>query len=251
VEEMVAAAAVTSASIQVVHISSMGLSLTPKLLPMIAVAQKRGLDITTECYPYTAFATGINSAVFDPGWQKRFGIQYADLQWAQTGERLTAETFEKYQKGPGTVIAHAIPEPVVRLCVASPLCMIASDGDIKSGKGHPRGAGTYCRVLGKYVREEKILTLMHALKKMTLMPARRLEVRVPAMKNKGRIRIGADADITVFDPKLVSDEATFDVPTKTSVGVKFLLVNGQMVVKDSKLQEKTLAGRPVRAAQIK
>src|SRR5215472_12870716 len=91
-QEVVADAAATGAPLHVVHITSMGLRETPRLLDVIRGAQKRGLDVTTEAYPYVAGSTGLESAIFDPGWQERMGITYHDLQWAKTGERLTAET---------------------------------------------------------------------------------------------------------------------------------------------------------------
>ncbi len=246
-EELIAAAEVTGASLHVVHISSSGLRATPHLLQIIGEAQARGLDITTECYPYTAAMTGIESAIFDEGWQQVLGIDYRDLQWAATGERLTAESFARYRKTGGYVIIHMIPEDVVRAAVASPLTMIASDGGVQKGKGHPRSSGTYARVLGRYVREEKALSLMDALRKMTVMPARRLQRHVPAMKNKGRIRPGADADLAIFDPARVIDASTYDDPVKHSEGVRYVLVNGVLVVKDGQLQEGVAPGRPVRA----
>src|SRR5262249_40424639 len=127
-QEVLADAASTGAPLHVVHITSMGMRETPRLLAMIRGAQKRGLDVTTEAYPYTAGSTGLESAIFDPGWQDRMGITYKDLQWAKTGERLTAETFEKYRKEGGVVIIFAIPETAVQAAVADPMVMVASDG---------------------------------------------------------------------------------------------------------------------------
>src|SRR6202011_1626498 len=215
-------AAATGAPLHVVHITSMGLRDTPELIAMVEGAQRHGLDVTTECYPYTAGSTSLESAVFDPGWQEGMGITYKDLQWAETGERLTAETFERYRKQGGVVVIHSIPEEAARTAVANPMVMIASDGmPITGVKVHPRGQGTFSRVLGHYVREEKALDLMTALRKMTLMPAQRLEKRAPVFKNKGRIRLGADADITVFDAEHVIDRATFDEPLQYSGGIRF------------------------------
>ena len=247
VEEVIAASAITGAALHIVHISSMGLRATPRLLTMIAEAQAHGLDVTTECYPYTATCTRIESALYDEGWQQVWDMDYKDLEWVATGERLTAESFSRYRKTGGSVIGHAIPPDVALAAVASPLTMIASDGVLSHGKGHPRSSGSYARVLGKYVREEKALTLMDALRKMTVMPAQRLEKRAPMMKNKGRIRAGADADLTLFDPERVIDKATYAEPARPSEGIPFVLVNGVVVVKDGKLQEGISPGRPVRA----
>jgi dihydroorotase len=219
---------------------------------MIRTARTQGTDVTTECYPYVAGSTGIESAIFDPGWQQRMRISYGDLQWVKTGERLTAETFERYRKEGGEVVIFMIPEDIVRLAVADPIVMIASDGMPATGASvHPRGQGTFSRVLGKYAREEKALDLMTALRKMTLMPAQRLEKRAPAFRKKGRIELGADADITVFDPNRVIDAATFEKPLQYSEGLRYVLVNGVTVVGDGKLVERTFPGRAARAPLIK
>jgi N-acyl-D-aspartate/D-glutamate deacylase len=248
IEEVIAAAAATGAPLHVVHITSMGLKNTPELIAMVDGARKRGLDVTTECYPYTAASTGLHTAIFDPGWQARMGIDYKDLQWAETGERLTAETFEKYRKQGGIVVIHVIPEEAAGIAVAIPMVMIASDGmPITGARVHPRGQGTFSRVLGHYVREEKVLDLMTALRKMTLMPAQRLEKRAPTFKNKGRIRVGADADITVFDPNRVIDKATYEQPLQFSEGIPFVLVNGVPGVKDGQLVDGVFPGRAARA----
>src|SRR6185436_5267808 len=105
---------------------------------------------------------------------------------------------------------------------------------------------TYSRVLGKYVRQEKALPLPDAIRKMSYLPARRLESYVPAMKNKGRIKVGADADLAVFDPARVTDRATFQNPIIPSEGMRYVMVNGVLVVKDGKLDLNTAAGKPVR-----
>ena len=247
-EEVLTASSETKAPLHVVHVTSMGLRDTPQLLAMLRAAKAQGTDVTTECYPYVAGSTGLESALFDPGWQERMRIGYGDLQWVKTGERLTAETFERYRKEGGQVVIFMIPESVVRLAVADPMVMIASDGMPTAGASvHPRGQGTFSRVLGKYVREEKALDLMTALRKMTLMPAQRLEQRAPAFKTKGRIKLGADADITVFDANRVIDGATFEKPLQYSDGIRFVLVNGVAVVSDGKLVEGVFPGRAARA----
>jgi N-acyl-D-aspartate/D-glutamate deacylase len=247
-EEVIAAAAATGAPLHVVHITSMGIRYTPQLIAVIEGAKKSGLDVSTECYPYTAGSTYLQSAVFDPGWQEKQEITFHDVQWADTGERLTAETFEKYRKKGGVVVIHSIPEEAARTAVANPMVMVASDGmPITGAKVHPRGQGTFSRVLGHYVREEKALDLMTALRKMTLMPAQRLEKRAPAFKDKGRIRVGADADITLFDAARIIDKATFEEPLQYSEGIQFVFVNGVAVVKDGQLVDGVFPGRAARA----
>ncbi len=157
-QEVLAAAAVSGAPVHVVHINSSGVWNIPHLLEMIEKARSGGIDITTECYPYTAGMTLLESALFNPGWRKKRRLEYSDLQWVATGERLTAGTFAKYRKQGGLVIIHTNPEELVSEAVVNPLTIIASDGLLENGKGHPRTPGTYARVLGRYVREQKKLT---------------------------------------------------------------------------------------------
>jgi len=241
-QEVLADAAGSGASLHVVHITSMCLRETGLCLEMIGGARQRGLDVTTEAYPYTAGMTDISSAIFGEGWEQRQGgISYGDLQWAKTGERLTAESFARYRQQGGMIAIHSIPEEVVRTAVSNPLVMIASDGIMDEGKGHPRAAGTYARVLGRYVREQHALSLMDALRRMTVMPADRL-----GLKSKGRLAVGADADITVFDPDHITDRATFEKPAQYSEGIPYVVVNGVIVVKNGELQESVLPGRGVR-----
>ena len=249
-QEMLADAAITGASVHIVHINSMSNKLTPTTLAMIHGAQAHGIGVTTEAYPYTAGNTYIESGVFSPGWQQKLDITYSDLQWVQTGERLTEESFNRYRKLGGSVILFTNTEEMVRLAMADPAVMIASDGMISNGKGHPRGAGTYARVLGVYVRQQKALSLMEAIRRASLAPAKRLEAASEQMKHKGRIQVGADADISIFDPNTVIDKATYQLPAQYSYGFRYVLVGGQVVVRNGKLDESTLPGQPIRANPI-
>jgi dihydroorotase len=247
VQEMIANAAALGASIHVVHIGSSGLGQAPIVLDMIEGAQRRGLDVTTEVYPYTAVSTAIESAIFDGDWRERLNADYGDIEWVATGERLDAESFKLYRKQGGMIIGHIIPEETVDLAVAHPLVMIASDGvPFVNGRAHPRGAGTFARILGRYVRVRQSLTLIEALRKMSLLPARRLEDSVPEMRNKGRIRVGADADLAIFDADRVIDRATFEEPAQFSEGFVHVLVSGVFVVRDSQLVEGVTPGQPIR-----
>ena len=241
-QEVIADAAATGAALHVVHITSMGLRETPLCLEMMKGARLRGLDVTTEAYPYTAGMTDIGSAIFGEGWQARQGgITFGDLQWAATGERLNAESFARYRRQGGMVAIHSIPEEIVKLAIADPLVMVASDGILENGKGHPRAAGCFTRVLGRYVREQHALTLMEALRKMTIAPAERLGIQ-----NKGRIAEGADADIVAFDPARVIDRATFENPAQYSEGIVYVLVNGVEVVRRGSLVDGVAPGRGLR-----
>ena len=170
-QEVIADAAVSGASLHVVHLNSAAMRKTPEALRMVDGARLHGLDVTTEAYPYVAGATRLESALFDPGWQQRQHIDYSDLLWPATGERLNPALFERYRKQGGTVVLFSNTEEMIRLILAHPLVMVASDGILENGVGHPRAAGTYARLLGKYVREEKVLTLMEAIRKSSLLPA--------------------------------------------------------------------------------
>jgi len=248
VQEMIAIAG-TGASVHVCHLPSTSLGHLPLLAEMIDAAREQGLDISTEAYPYTASSSFIGAAILDPGWRERLGRDYGDIAWAATGERLTAESFARYRaEDPnGKIIAHVMDDDMVEAALAHPDVMIAGDGgDLSSGSGHPRGAGTHARVLGLYSREKGTLTLMDAVRKMTLLPAQRLEAAVPQMRNKGRISVGADADLTIFDPEQVIDRATFDNPVEPSTGIPYVLVAGTLVVRNSAVVENVAPGQPIR-----
>ena len=246
-EEVLAVAAVTGAALHVVHVQSTGMRATARVLQMIDGARQRGLDITTECYPYTAGMTRIESALFDEGWREQYGISFENLQRPDTGEFLTASTFAQFREEGGWIITHSTPQDDVDIAVTNPLTMIATDGIMNEGKGHPRTAGTYSLVLGQYVRERKLLSLMDAIAKMTIMPAKRLENRASAFKNKGRIKTGADADITIFDATTVIDRSTYEQPTLPPVGMKHVLVGGHFVVRDGQPQAGATPGKGILA----
>lgn len=236
---------VSGAPLHIVHANSSFGSDAPKLFDMIAAARRRGLDVTTEAYPYTASMTSIRAAPFDD-WQTWPDERFARFVWPPTGEHLTRESFGRYRAQGGVVVIEGMSEDRLRPALASPVAMIASDGVLVEGSAHPRLSGTYARILGRYVREQGLLTLPEALRKMTLMPAQRLEARAPAMRNKGRLRVGADADITVFDPATVLDAATYREPLLPSRGILHVLVGGVAVVQKGVLDTTAAPGRAIR-----
>jgi len=245
-EEVIGAAAITGAPLHIVHLNSMSLAATPQTLQMVTEARKRGLDVTTEAYPYSAGQTEIESALLDQFVGAPDSMLHK-LQWAKTGERLNRDSFEKYRKEGGMVILHLNTPEMEAMAITSPLTAIASDAGVHLGKGHPRTAGSYARVLGYYVREQKALSLMDAIRKSTLMPAQRLEKLAPMFKAKGRIKVGADADISVFDPATVADHATYEKPAEYSSGFRYVIVNGVPVVVNGALATGIFPGRPARA----
>lgn len=243
VGEVIGAAAVTGASLHIVHINSSCGSQALNCLGLVAGARARGLDVTTEAYPYEAAMTYINSARFNPGWQEKSGATYHDLMLPETGERLTKERFEELHNSsePRRVVLFSNTMEAVDPVFRNPLVMVASDGE----KGHPRNAGTFCRVLARYVRDQGTLTLLDAIRKMSLMPAQVLERSTPSARFKGRLQEGADADVVIFDPQVVTDRATYQHPMETSVGVEYLLVGGVMLVEKGKLLEGVFPGKAV------
>jgi len=245
IQEVIADAALTNAPLHIVHINSMALGNIQLGLDIVNAAQKRGIDVTTELYSYTAASTSLESAMFSDGWQDRLGISYSDLQWVGTGERLTKETFDSYRKTGGTVIIHMMKPEWIKTGIAEPGVIIASDGMPYSKLAHPRTGGTFSRVLGKYVREEKVINLITAIEKMTLLPAKRLENIAPMMRFKGRIQIGADADITIFNPNTIIDKGTFENGPAFSEGIEYVIVNGVFMLRNGKTVDNVFAGQPI------
>jgi dihydroorotase len=250
-QEVITAAAVTGVSVQVVHLGSSGVGSMEIALRMIDGARRHGIDIAADVYPYLANSTNLASAIYDPGWEERFGgITYSGIQLVESGERLTKETFEKYRKEGAQIITHFIPEGEVIAAYQNPHVLVASDGIIRRGKGHPRGAGTFARFLGRYVREKKTVPLMEGLRKITLLPAQRLEQGAPVMRRKGRVQLGADADLTIFDPNVIIDRATYDNPAQYSAGIRYVLVNGVVVVDQGMLVEHLKPGRAIKYESV-
>jgi len=261
-KEALALAAETHAPLHVVHINSAGLAETPAMLEMISAARASGRDVTTEAYPYDAGMTEIQSATVQDVYKNAPDERLAELEWPPTGERLNRENFERYARIGGPVVIHTNTEPMVAAAITSPLTIIASDAYWQDGTGHPRTTGAFARVLGRYVRGGRAnvgaqhaaplpngtLSLIDAIRKMTLMPAQRLEARVPAMRKKGRLSVGADADITIFDPATVIDRSTYREPSLSPVGIQHVLVNGVSVVANGQAVEGVAPGKAVRGA---
>ena len=258
---LIALAGQTGTPLHIAHINSSAGDNITVYLDAVRQARARGQDVTTEMYPYTAGASLIQSSLYD-GWEKWPDTRFAELQWAATGERLTRETFAKYRAEGGSVISHSNTEANVLVSVKDALPMFVSDGgrDMEDNPTHPRASGTFARILGRYVREQRALSLVDALRRMTVDPARRLEARVPEMRERGRLRIGAFADITVFDPVTVIDTSTYGNAAQYSTGIRFVVVNGAIVLRDGDFATRAtmygqsvmvgmpMSGRPIRAS---
>jgi N-acyl-D-aspartate/D-glutamate deacylase len=168
-------------------------------------------------------------------------MDYSDLMIPGTGERLTKERFEQLHASPQPqlIIMFNNKQPMVDQVISHPLTMIASDG----APGHPRNAGTYGRVFAQYVRERRSMTLMDAVRKMSYMPAVRLEQCTPEARRKGRVQVGADADLVVLDPETFRDQSTFEKPLLPSTGVRYLMVQGTVVIDGGSIVAGVAPGR--------
>ena len=251
-QEVISNSILTDAALHIVHVNSMALGDIDFVLNMIRSARQRGFNISTEAYPYTAASTGLGSALFDEGWEEEMGgISFEDLQWVASGERLNAETFRSYREaGGGTVIIHMMQEDWIERALSEPFVIVASDGMPFAPGAHPRSAGTFSRVLGRYVRERGVLSLSEAIAKMTIMPAQRLQSVAPAMANKGRLQEGADADITIFDPDRIIDTATFEAGLSYSEGIAHVIVGGVVVIRDGELRNEVFPGKAILGAGL-
>jgi N-acyl-D-aspartate/D-glutamate deacylase len=239
--ELIGAAAVSGASLHVVHLNSTCPREARECLAMIAGARARGLDVTTEAYPYTVASASITSAFFSPGWREKRGLDYSSIQLPETGERLTRERFDSLRALTNAkyVLIHLSTDDVLDVLLGDSTVAIASDGLVS----HPRMAGTFARVLAEYVRDRTAISLLDAVRKMSLLPARRLERSTIIGRRLGRLQQGMQADIVVFDPRSIKDRATFTAPRQPSIGVRFLLVSGSVVVDGGQVVEGVLPGR--------
>ena len=242
VAEMIEISRRSGLHMQISHISSCAaFGMMDEALAMIEKAQGEGLDITVDTYPYNAFSTFLGSAVFDEGCFELWGKGPEIILLTEEpyrGQYCDMELFQKVrrERPDMLVAAFAMEEKDIDLAVKAPGVMIASDGLLREGQGHPRAAGTFPRVLGKYVREKESLTLMEALYKMTLLPATRLGLQ----HQKGRIARGYDGDLVIFNPDTILDRATFEEPTLPPKGIDYVLINGEIAVKDQQLLRENL-----------
>lgn len=243
----------SGAAVHIDHINSTGGTFSmPESLKMIDDALAEGIDVTACIYPYNYWGTYLNSARFDEGWQERFRISYNDLQIAGTSERLTEESFRRYQKEGKLAVAYAIPEEDVVLSFQHPVVMIGSDAILEPGhNNHPRASGTFARSIGKYVREDRAVGLSEMIAKLSLMPAQRLEKQVPALQKKGRLAAGMDADIVIFDYDTIIDRSTVEQPELPSAGIEYVLVEGELALENGEVNRSTRLGKPIRSEFVR
>jgi hypothetical protein len=268
IQEMIALATSYDVPLLVHHVPTNALAGTKDVLDMIDSANSNGARIVGEMFPYVRGSTFIGTTILNEGWQERTGMDYSDLQWVETGETLTEESFKKYrlERPDGYYIMEHIKEDDMMVALTHPDVIVGSDGMVYvdedanllpadapfgAGLGHPRGAGTYAKYL-RLAIEDGSLSLPQILAKTSYLPAKFIEDFAPSMKYRGRLQEGMFADITIFDPDLVTDNAGYAPGTSSlpSTGFVYVLVNGQTVVSGGALLENVFPGEPIRGEQL-
>lgn len=270
--ELVRAAAETGAHMHHCHVNSTSRRHIERVLTDIAGAQREGSRVTIEAYPYGAGATAVGAVFLAPERLAAWGIGPANIVLLPSGERVAdaARLRQVRAEDPASsCIVEFLDETdpgdsdLLRRSLEFPDAIVASDsmpvlwpgGEHEStewplppgGNAHPRTAGTYCRALRTMVRETGVWTWLEAFRRCSYLPARTLDF-APSARGKGRLSAGADADIVVIDPSVVTDVATYTDPIRASVGVRHLFVAGQAVVAGGELLVDSLPGRAVRGA---
>lgn len=269
-EELVALSAATGAHMHVCHLNSSAGRDVEICAELLKGAQDRGLPISVEAYPYGAGSSAVGAELYRGNWLERWGAPDAS-SLELNGVPLTQAKIDELQAAePGAVVVMHFLRPdddaedrrLLDRSVLFPGAAIASDGmpwslgaslvegdvwPLPDGAfAHPRSAGCYARFISGWVRERKAIPLVDALAKTSLIPAQILEASTPQMKTKGRLQVGADADIVVFDLAAIEDQATFVAPAQVSSGVRHLVVNGTPVIREGKRQGDQLPGRAIR-----
>ena len=246
VEEVACMGAELEIPVQISHVGSMGgFGQMESLLKRTDAWRMNGLDIAMDCYPYLAFSTRIGETTYDDGWLERYHCDYGVLEFCEgpyKGQRATAQSFAEMRRDfPDCItVCHVMRREDVQRAFLHPGTMVASDGLLDGGQGHPRAAGTFPRFLANFARKG-LMDWSTAIARMTALPAERL--KLPC---KGRMNVGADADVTIFDPAKIRDRATFDAPALPPEGIEVVLVGGTVAVRGGEIIQGH-CGRAVRA----
>lgn len=249
VKEVIGYAKELDAPVHFMHLHSTGgTNMMDEALALINEARAEGYRITYDIYPYDSWISDINMARFAGDWQTRFGITYSDLQIGGKAGRLTKELFTEFKKTGGLVIAYAMKEQEIIRALQEDYAMIGSDATIDSEtvSNHPRGAGTFSRFIGRYLRDLHIVPFMDGMKKLTINNAKHLEDVAPALQTRGRLQEGSTADITIFTYESILDTATGEKPASPSVGIDYVLVAGQIALDENGFHAQVRNGKPIK-----
>ncbi|MDP9237299.1 MAG: D-aminoacylase [Chloroflexota bacterium] len=263
VEEAIRIGEASGCPVQLSHHKAGGpaaYGLTERSLPFIAAARARGIDVTIDCYPYVASSSSL-AAMFRIDQGRAFdtvpaiiaSVKYEHEKYegryiSDIADELDLPVSDAIRKilhdeeNSPSVIMFIMDEADVRRVIADDHCMIGSDGLPSEGKPHPRLYGTMARAIQHYVREESVMALEEAVRKMTSLPARKHR-----LQDRGVLEPGAFADIVIFDPETIADVATYQEPRQYPVGIDYVIVNGQVAV-DAGVQTDARAGRMLRRA---
>lgn len=245
INEMLDIASCLHVKVQISHIGSMAaFGQMDDVLALVDDAYFAGVDIGLDCYPYNAFCTLIGSTTYDAGFLERYQIDYHSIEITggkYRGQRCTEAVFKEVRSNNPDIlaVAHVMRDAEVDQALAHPRTVLASDGILQDGAGHPRAAGSFPRFIHQYVKTKKLLNLYDAIEKMTILPARRIGL------NKGSLSAGSDADITIFDYEAIRDEADFASPLSPPQGVRWVLIGGKVALEDGVIVNNRL-GRSVR-----
>lgn len=271
-QEQMSLAAITGAHMHVCHLNSTSLRDIEDCAALVKQSQDRGFPVTVEAYTYGAGSSAVGAELFrGEDWLDRWGLDDASAMEFNGTPLSQAKIDEMQKSSPGDIVVIHFLRPdqskedqrLLDISVLYPGGAIASDampwtdssgrmleGDVwpipADAFAHPRSAGTFSRFIGRWVRERKALPLIEALRKTSLIPAQILENAVPQMKRKGRLQVGADADVVVFDLDTIIDRATYTKPVQTSAGFRHVVVNGVAIIDEGQRQGDARPGQPVR-----
>lgn len=247
--EVLAEAERSGAPLYVCHITHNAMGRIGEWLAMIDAARARGVVVATETLTYAAGGTTISADVFARrDWRELFAIDYGDVQWVATGEWLTEASWRRYQteQPHGMVNHHYVKEAWLEQALAWPQMMVATDAlpafdrDLLT---NPNIAGSFARFLGHYVRERGLMSLGDAIARTSYLQARWMEQVSSEFAGKGRLQVGADADIVVFDPQRIGAAADYGVPYRPSRGITAVLLGGRLLVDRHGVVEGRYGGR--------
>lgn len=248
--EITSRAEATGAPVMICHITHSAMHAVGDWLNEIDAANQRGANITTETLTYAAGGTAISADVFNRDWRKIFNIDYSDVQWTATGEWLTEDKWNHYRKTEpaGMINHHYVKEEWLEQALKWPRMMASTDvtpAFSTDRLSNPNIAGTFSRLIGHYTRERGLFNLSDGLARVSLFQAQWLGQFVPAFNQKGRIQVGKDADIVIFNAETIQERADYGRPYEASKGIEHVIVAGEHVLASGKIDPTKRPGQRI------